>query len=142
MSNNFKLLCFSAIGSAVIVGSYLLGRASLEHTATSEKSVERLAVNKEVIMESIIEVCLSDIQSLKEAKEADVNSVELCSNRQEGGVTPSLGFIEESVKILRATSIAVNVLIRPRPGDFVYTASECETIQRDILNAKLAGADG
>jgi copper homeostasis protein len=58
------------------------------------------------------------------------------------GVTPSIGLIEQAVSIIGGRNIALHVLIRPRPGGFVYTADEFDVIQRDILAAKAAGADG
>ena len=56
-----------------------------------------------------------------------------------GGVTPSAGLIE----LVRArTSIGLQVMVRPRGGDFCYTAEEFETMRRDIVAAKKLGADG
>lgn len=99
----------------------------------------------------IIEVCLSDIQSLQQViLEGNCNSIELCSNRLEGGVTSSIGLIKQCVYHLRnsynrihtTSSVDLQVLIRPRPGGFIYTDDEFEIIQNDILEAKLAGANG
>lgn len=89
-----------------------------------------------------IEIMVTDIESATNAIKGGANSLELCVNRLEGGVTPSIGFIEEVVNLCRGLAIEVNVLIRPRPGDFLYSATEFELIQRDILAAKNAGADG
>lgn len=89
-----------------------------------------------------VEIMVTDIESAKEAIKGGANSLELCANRLEGGTTPSIGFIEEVVKLCRSLSVEVNVLIRPRPGDFVYSEAEFELIQRDILAAKVAGVDG
>lgn len=89
-----------------------------------------------------VEIMVTDIESAHQAVKGGANSLELCANRVEGGTTPSIGFIEEVVNICRTTSIEVNVLIRPRPGDFVYSPAEFELIQKDIFAAKLAGADG
>jgi copper homeostasis protein len=36
----------------------------------------------------------------------------------------------------------VNVLVRPRVGDFVYSPAEVEVMLRDIEAARTAGADG
>ena len=143
MSDNLKsgLLCLSAIGSAVLLGSVLLGRSESPPSTRVEKEVEELrkVFDKRA---NVVEICLSDIESIHEALVGEANSVELCTNRMEGGVTPSLGLIEQAVAVFRATSVGVHVLIRPRPGDFVYSPAELEIVARDILNAKKAGADG
>lgn len=142
MSNNLgtSLLCLSAFGSAVYIGSQLIG--SNYQTIEKNAITLRPTFKKQIEQKQIVEICLSDIKSVFNALEGGANSVELCVNRLEGGVTPSVGLIEESVKALSATSVAVNVLIRPRAGNFTYCPSECEVIQRDILSAKNAGADG
>lgn len=107
-----------------------------------------------------VEVCLSDIQSLVEACQGSCNSIELCVNRLEGGITASYALIEHSVRVIAGTttnsndsissinssslnrSIDLHVLIRPRPGGFNYTDDEFDIIQRDVLIAKQLGADG
>jgi copper homeostasis protein len=38
--------------------------------------------------------------------------------------------------------VFVNVLIRPRVGDFVYSPAEVEVMLRDVEAARIAGADG
>ena len=89
-----------------------------------------------------IEVCVSDIESAKAAVEGGANSLELCSNRLEGGITPSIGFINECVLLCKSCNVQVHVLIRPRPGNFHYSNAEFEVIQRDVIAAEYAGADG
>eukprot|EP01038_Epipyxis_sp_PR26KG_P004493 gene4493-6349_t len=89
-----------------------------------------------------VEICVSDIHSAYEAYKGGARSIELCANRLEGGITPSIGFIEQCVYLLQATDVQINVLIRPRPGDFVYSSVEFDVIQRDVAAAKAAGADG
>ncbi len=42
----------------------------------------------------------------------------------------------------RAIGIQLNVIIRPRGGDFLYTPAEVQTMLLDIEAAKAAGADG
>jgi copper homeostasis protein len=55
--------------------------------------------------------------------------VELCNNISIGGVTPSYDEIEQA---RRQLNIGLNVLIRPRGGDFCYSAAEISRILRDI----------
>lgn len=89
-----------------------------------------------------IEFCVSDIASAIAAIHGGATSLELCSNRLEGGVSPSLGFVEECVRICRNLSVEVHVLVRPRPGGFVYDQEEFEVILRDISAYIAAGVDG
>ncbi len=45
-------------------------------------------------------------------------------------------------QIQKVCGIDLNVLIRPRFGDFLYTETEFEMIQEDILMFRELGADG
>ena len=44
--------------------------------------------------------------------------------------------------VIERLQIPVQVIIRPRRGDFLYTESEFEVMRRDIEMAKSAGAEG
>lgn len=87
----------------------------------------------------ILEVCCGDLQSVLAAKAGGAQRIELCSALSEGGLTPSLGLIEEAV----ASGIpAVHVLIRPRKGDFLYSEDEIRMMVSDIRHAVRAEAAG
>lgn len=86
-----------------------------------------------------IEICAESIEGALAAERGGADRVELCSGLSEGGVTPSAGCIH---CVRRKLSIELYVLIRPRPGDFLYTSAEFELVLEDIRIAKAAGADG
>jgi copper homeostasis protein len=65
--------------------------------------------------------------------------VELCAGLPEGGTTPSAGMI---AAVRKKISIGLQVMIRPRGGDFCYSPDEFSIMQRDILIAKQLGANG
>lgn len=87
----------------------------------------------------ILEVCAGDIESVAAAAAGGAYRVELCSALGEGGVTPSVGFIKKAVEVPK---LKVHVLIRPRGGDFVYTADEVDAMVTDIEMCKSMGVDG
>ncbi len=87
----------------------------------------------------IVEVCVDSVESAVAAEKGGAQRVELCCALLEGGLTPSAGAIALARKSLR---IGLNVIIRPRGGDFLYTASEHDVMLRDIDVAKGLGADG
>ncbi len=87
----------------------------------------------------ILEVCANSLQSAINAQLAGAHRIELCENLEQGGTTPSYGLIAQTRKHL---TIIINVLIRPRSGDFLYTDLEYQIIQDDIRMAKQLGADG
>jgi copper homeostasis protein len=86
-----------------------------------------------------IEVCANSVFSAIEAEKGGAFRVELCENIPEGGCTPSAGAIVTARKHL---SVKLNVIIRPRGGDFFYSEEEFEIMKQDILFCKEAGVDG
>jgi len=73
------------------------------------------------------------------AHAAGADRLELCSALELGGLTPSIGLLRE---IKLAVPLPVMMMIRPRPGNFLYSASEFKTMQRDIEFALINGAHG
>lgn len=86
-----------------------------------------------------IEVCVDSIQSALNAQAGGADRVELCDNLPEGGTTPSAGAIRVAREQLR---IGLQVMIRPRGGDFLYAEAELQMMQYDIQVARDLGADG
>ena len=86
-----------------------------------------------------LEICCNNIASVLAAKSGGADRIELCSALELGGLTPSIGLIEEAVKIFGK---GVFVLIRERAGDFNYSKPEIEVMKRDIKAAVAAGVGG
>ncbi|MDE6512169.1 MAG: copper homeostasis protein CutC [Muribaculaceae bacterium] len=90
-------------------------------------------------MKTILEICAADIDSAYAAAAGGADRIELCCALSEGGLTPSLGMTDEALLL---KDIPVNVLIRPRSGDFLYSDSELMTMARDIVLCRECGANG
>lgn len=89
-------------------------------------------------MSVYIEVCLGSAESVVAAELGGADRVELCSDLFEGGCTPSLGDFRVAKKL---TKIPINVMIRPRGGDFCYSDTEFEVMKEDIRVFKEEGAN-
>lgn len=87
----------------------------------------------------LLEICLDSLESAVNAERGGADRVELCAGLPEGGTTPSAGMI---AAVRKKISIGLQVMVRPRGGDFCYSADEFSIMQRDILIAKQLGANG
>ena len=86
-----------------------------------------------------IEVCIDSVASAINAERGGAQRVELCDNLFEGGTTPSAGCI---AVVRQQIAIGLQVIIRPRGGDFLYDDLEFAMMKHDIQVAKDQGADG
>lgn len=91
-------------------------------------------------MSYFIEACCPDIESVRRAVRAGANRIELCEELEIGGVTPSASLIRSAMDA--AGKVPVNVLIRPRGGNFVYSPEEVETMLGSVRDCKTAGVNG
>jgi copper homeostasis protein len=87
----------------------------------------------------LFEVCAESVEAAQAAEAGGADRIELCSQLPIGGITPG---IELTTAAVRAVSIPIHVLIRPRGGDFVFSADEFNLMRRQIELAKQAGAAG
>jgi copper homeostasis protein len=87
----------------------------------------------------ICEICVDSVAGVRAAKVAGADRVELCAALLEGGITPSRGMMRQARGI---DGIGLNVMIRPRGGDFLFDDDEMSTMLSDVEIAKADGADG
>jgi copper homeostasis protein len=88
---------------------------------------------------TLLEICCGSIDDAIQAEIGGADRVELCSALFLGGLTPSIGTIQEAKRRLK---IPVMAMVRPRGGGFCYTDAEFATMERDAEAALDAGADG
>lgn len=87
----------------------------------------------------ILEGCVDSVESAVIATGAGANRLELCSNLMIGGTTPTAAFFNE---VRRSCENKINVLIRPRFGDFCYSDYEFRIIRGEVRAFRKLGADG
>jgi len=85
-----------------------------------------------------LEVCCADLQSVRAAVKGGAHRVELCQALEVDGLTPSEAMMESAINM----GIPVQVLIRPREGNFVYDKDEVQGMLKDIRLARRLGANG
>lgn len=88
-------------------------------------------------MEYFLESCCTDVEQIRRAQEAGARRIELCEKLAVGGVTPSAELLKAAISVAK---VPVNVLVRPRGGDFVFSAAEADTMLKDIELCRKAGA--
>ena len=86
-----------------------------------------------------LEIACFNLKSAIIAQASDADRVELCANMKEGGTTPDFKITEQ---VRKEVSIDLNVMIRPRGGDFVYTNAEFEQMKSEIVALKKLNVDG
>lgn len=88
---------------------------------------------------ALLEICAGSVESAIAARDGGAQRIELCAALEIGGITPSAGLIAEARKV---EGIGMNVIIRPRGGDFLYNENEIACMIRDIKLCSALGADG
>lgn len=89
--------------------------------------------------EPLIEGCVDSWASAMAAARAGADRLELCANLSIGGTTPSPALFRQ---VRRDCAVRINVLIRPRFGDFLYSEAEAEEMREEIRMFRDLGADG
>lgn len=91
-------------------------------------------------MKPFCEVCCPSLEAVARAVAAGAGRIELCERLEVGGVTPSESLIKDALAV--AGVVPVNVLVRPREGDFVYSEEEAAQMLESIELCRALGASG
>ena len=84
-----------------------------------------------------VEICTPSRLSAVAAKEGGAKRIELCSNLEVGGLTPT---DEDIVYCVQTLGLRTHVLVRPRAGNFLYNADEMAEIERTVMRCRQLGA--
>ena len=84
-------------------------------------------------------MCVDSVESAFNAARGGASRLEVCSALSEGGLTPSPGLL---TVIQENVTIPCFAIIRPRPGDFVYSDMELLAMEKDICVMIDSGAKG
>ena len=86
------------------------------------------------------EACCPSAEAAGIAAKNGASRVELCESLEIGGVTPSQKMMEQVLK--ENPGLCVNVLVRPRGGNFIFSEDEIQTMLKDIRLCKSLGVNG
>jgi copper homeostasis protein len=85
-----------------------------------------------------LEIAVTSPAGARVARDQGADRVELCTGLELGGLTPSAALVEA----VAAVGLPVQVLVRCRPGDFVYDAEEIALMAAEVRSVIASGASG
>ena len=86
----------------------------------------------------LLEICCANAASCENAAALGVERIELCTALELGGISPNAALIAHAVSL----ELNTMVLIRPRSGDFYFSAQEQLLMLQEIEHALAMGAAG
>lgn len=87
-----------------------------------------------------LEIAVQDVPGANLAARYGADRIELCCALQMGGLTPSQGLLNSVHQA--QPDLPIHVLIRPRPGDYVYDQATVELMKAEIAACRDGGATG
>ncbi len=87
---------------------------------------------------TLLEICVDDVAGLAAAHAGGAQRLEVCAALALGGLTPSAGLMQRAAR----GPLPALAMIRPRAGDFVWSAPERDIMLADIAAARAAGLSG
>lgn len=85
-----------------------------------------------------LECCVDSVESALAAAEGGATRLELCADLPLGGTTPGISLFRA---VKRYCGLPVNVLLRPRFGDFCYSGYELDMMAEDVAMFASEGAN-
>ncbi|WP_151719121.1 copper homeostasis protein CutC [Gemmobacter serpentinus] len=85
-----------------------------------------------------LEICVDDAAGIAAARAGGADRIELCAALALGGLTPSPGLMAQAA----GCGLPAMAMIRPRAGDFCWTAPEVEMLCAEIRASRAAGLAG
>ena len=76
----------------------------------------------------ILEACVDTVEDAIQAEKNGAHQIEWCANLEQDGLTPDKG---KTIQLLEIIKIPVKVMIRCRPGNFIYNHEECTVMEKD-----------
>ena len=86
-----------------------------------------------------IEFCIESVKGAKAAQKHNAHRIELCSNLDKDGLTPSKDLITQCTWFFSGET---HIMVRPREGDFVYNLREITQMKNEITLAKKLNVKG
>jgi copper homeostasis protein len=87
----------------------------------------------------VIEAAVESLDDALAAQQGGAHRLELCADLDAGGITPERSVI---ASVIAGVRLPVVVMVRDRPGDFVYSRAELDRMRRDVALALVLGAEG
>ncbi|WP_442603235.1 copper homeostasis protein CutC [Paenibacillus sp. KN14-4R] len=87
----------------------------------------------------LLEVIGTTLSEVKTIAANGADRIELITGIAEGGLTPSIGLIEEAA---HAVSIPIQVMVRPHSRSFCYDADDLRVMEKDIAAIRKLGHIG
>ncbi|HUL34346.1 MAG TPA: copper homeostasis protein CutC [Candidatus Eisenbacteria bacterium] len=77
----------------------------------------------------LLEIAVANLERARATERAGAGRIELCEQLELGGLTPGLDLVRQA---RAAVILPFHVLVRPRPGNFVYSAVEFSAMKSQI----------
>jgi len=90
----------------------------------------------------LVEICTDNLQDTIHAMSLGADRIELCSNLDQDGLTPSTALLEKSIELGQKYGVEIFPMIRCRGENFVYSQEEKRGMVKDAVRVVELGSDG